>query len=410
MINVLYDLQLSMLNSLEDGEFLFTPDSNTNVATFTIKNILKNHNDIIFLILVPTPKKIAGMNASDKISKVLKKFTEDLSEFKNRIVLLPYDYFGNPFVDRMTFDSREISKVIKDYSIDLVFTNDPCKVLSYKTLLYYKQKKIFPVICRNHWVSGKLDRKVPEEIDFFIRQFEGAIYSESISFNSNYAIELFLSNAKEFFNNEVIEKVRKKCIAVETVDIGKIDKYKTDKKFDKFTISWMHRLSYYTNYENVFNAYSELYKKRKDFQMIVSDPGNKFSQDSLKKRWPFIKKINKKTWTHEKYLETCWMSDMTIGYHSYPATWGGLSITEQMAAETIPLMYNKYCYPEMFYPIFYDYVLFEDYYQMLEKTEKIIDNEIIKKQLKLTSRNFAIEKLSMNKYTEIIYNEIKKCL
>lgn len=409
MINLLFDLQLSMLTSLDDGDFLFTPDSNCNVATFTIKNLVRKYQDLNIYVLVPSPSKIVGLNKKSRFDTIYRKFTEDLSEYKDRIKLVKYNYFGNPFVDRMTFNSRELKKSLKDIErIDVVFTNDPCKVLSYKTFFYYKEKRIVPVICRNHWVTGKKDRKVPEQIDFFIRQFEGAVYSESMSFNSNFAINLFLENAKEFFSKDIIKRVKSKCYAIETVDIEKIDKYYVPEKFDIFSILFAHRLSYYTGWKETLDSLLQLWEKRKDFQVFVPDPGNKTTQDELKNKYPFINKIDKSNWSHEDYLKLCWKMDLCLGNHKCPATWGGLSITESMCAHTVPIMPNRWAYKEMMWKKTDSKIFFKDEKEMNHIIERYIDSKNSLENMKLSARKFCEKNLSINKYIDKTYSEIKK--
>src|SRR3990167_4842622 len=145
-VNILFDLQLSVVDSLDDGRFLFTTDSNANVACYTINGLLeKNPGWKVFLLVPPAKSTTKGLTFPDKLSE--------------RVVLVNYEYFGNPFMDRMTFLTRSLSKIKEQ--IDIVYTNDPTKVLNYKTYFFYKQDKIIPVICRNHWVTGKANRKVP---------------------------------------------------------------------------------------------------------------------------------------------------------------------------------------------------------------------------------------------------------
>lgn len=390
-INILYDLQLSALDSLEDGRFLFTPDSNVNVATFTVNGLLeKNPNWHVYLLVPPKEKTAGGLIFP--------------SELSDRVTKIEYDYFGNPFMDRMTFLPRSLPK-----NIDIVYTNDPCKVLAYKTYYYYALKKIIPVICRNHWVTGKTDRKVPEQIDFITRQVEGVIKGDWMTFNSLFAANIFLENASEFFSEETVSSLVDKMACFETVDVKKVDRHRTTKRLcDEFLILWAHRLSYYTGWEKTFVALLQVWEKRKDFRVLIPDPGNKFTQKELKERYPFMLEIDKKSWTHEKYLEACWASDIVLGNHQYPATWGGLAITEPMAACTVPIMPNRWAYNEMYWMNAKN-IFFEDEKEMVELVEHYIDlpKEILDKK-KERSRKFCLERLSMKKYISTIEDKINE--
>lgn len=402
-ITVLMDLQLS---SLENGKFLITPDSNVNVALFTIKNmLLKFPGKYFFILLVPRRSSI-------KDGKSFQELATDsfFKELNTDITYLEHDYFKNPFVDRMTFSSFSLDdEFYKEEMrrVDVVYTNDPCKVLSYKTYFYYLLNKMIPVISRNHWVSGKLDRKVPEEIDFFMRQVEGANVGNSMSFNSKFAVDFFLENCKEYFNEDFIDSLVKKLKYFDTVDARKVDSFANNGRFEKFTILWAHRLSYYTGWKETLDALLKLWSRRQDFQVIVPDPGNKMTQEKLKEEYPFIKKVNKEEWTHEKYLETCWKCDVVLGNHKYPATWGGLAITEPMVALTCPILPKRHSYPEMFYDRKDCFFVDED--DMIKKIEKFMDDPATLIVRKAEARKFCLLNLSMRSFVEKIDNQISEC-
>jgi len=402
-----------MVDNYNDGKFLFTVDSNVNVATFTLNGLAELHPDWDFYVLVPGLHKIVYQK--DKIN--IRDYFPD--KLEKNIHLKEYRYYGFPFLDRMQFDIPSLD-IINLPKIDLMLLNDPTKVLSYKTYLYNRQKTFVPIISRNHWVSGKSDRKVPEEVDFFLRQLEGSIYGTYSTFNSQFAKKLFLENAKEFLNDDKIAEIEKKCFGFETADMKKLLKHKetmtsevAEKKHDKFTILWAHRLSYYTNFEKVFDLLNVLYNRRQDFQTIASDPGNKFTQEELHKRWPHIKILDKTNWTHEKYLTECWKASAVIGWHSYPATWGGLSAVEPMCCGAVPILYDDYAYKEMFYskPIeIINKIFFKNGEEMLRNIEHLIDDASDREMLSELTVKFVTEELSMTNYISKLDTLINKAL
>jgi len=382
MTNILYDLQLSVI---KDGKFIISTDSNVNVAKFTIFGLLEQNPDYHFVVLVPrdyqcdvNPKEI----------------------FKHeRITVREYPYFKNSFVDRMSFDSVKMAGLLKDIKIDLVMTNDPCKVLPYKTLFHALYGEIIPVIARNHWVTGQVHRKQVESIDYVIRQTEGAIYADYSTFNSEAAIQMMLEGGREFFKEDAIQKAYDKCVPVETVDSKKMDKYGVKgqlKLFPETVILFAHRLSYYTGFDEVFEVLDRLHSEGHIFIAYFPDPGNKFSQEELKKAHPYIQVIDKSKWTHEDYCRLCWQADIAIGNHNIPTSWGGLSLTEPMAAYTCPLMPKKDAYLEMFYET--DDVFFKDKNEMYEKLKCLLENPDLLEKNKELAGKFAREELSQEKY------------
>ena len=411
-MNILYDLQLSVLTSLNDGDFIFETDSNVNVARFTIKGLLKIDKNIKFFVLVPPIEKIKAYK-EEKI-KHISEFMKELKD-EDRVTFVEYPYYGNPFVDRMSFNPSALKTALEekcyDYGskIDVVYTNDPNKVMSYKTFFYQQQNEFLPIISRNHWVTGRMHRKVPAEIDFIIRQIEGTLSSECSTFNSKAAMEMLIENSKEHFNDEVRDSLKKKSRYVETVDIEKIDSFKQDKESNTFTILWGHRLSYYTGWEETFETLNNLHKKGLQFQLIAPDPGNKFKQSDLKEKYPFLKVIDKETWTHEDYMKACWEADLAIGNHNIPTTWGGLALTEPMAALTVPIMPKKDGYLEMFYKNQEaDNIFFENKKELEDLIEMYINDNALLTRMKAKSRRFCEQSLSMDRYINTIYDIIVK--
>jgi glycosyltransferase involved in cell wall biosynthesis len=311
----------------------------------------------------------------------------------------------------MSFNPKALSKALGDIHIDLVYTNDPCKVLAYKTFFYHKQNEFLPVMTRNHWVTGKIHRKVPEEIDFIIRQVEGSYIADFASYNSKSAKRMMIENAKEFFNDKVEEKLDRTGFVTETVDAKKVDKYKTSKDKDsKFTILFAHRLSYYTGWEEAFDALKELYESGMDFTLIAPDPGNKFTQRELKKRYPFLQEIDKSSWSHEDYLRTCWKADLAIGNHNIPTTWGGLALTEPMAAYTVPIMPKKDGYLEMFFREYDNEIFFENMEDFKRIVKAYYDSPESLEKMKKEARRFVNEKLNMDDFISSIDNALTASL
>ena len=382
------DLQLSVIN--EEGNFIFNTDSNVNVADFTIRGLLEKNPDWEFYLLVPPSEMIVNKG----------EFFKD-----SRIHLLEYAYFNNPFVDRMSLNAQSLAKTLEGIHIDLVYTNDPQKVLPYKTFFYWKQNEFVKIITRCHWVTGKIHRKVPEEIDFVIRQTEGGIYSKYITFNSQTAVKMFLENAKEFYNEETIDKLREKCIAIETVDVAKVDKQKQERIASNIPILlFAHRMSYYTGYAEVLEIMDEMYREGYQFQAYFPDPGNKQSQESLHIRYPFIIPIDKSTWTHEDYLKLCWKCDVAIGNHNIPTSWGGLALTEPMSAFCAPAMPDKDGYKEMFYED--REVFFWGKGQLKKLLIKYILDEAFLKEKQEEARKFCVEKLETSHSMSLCYGFI----
>ena len=420
-LNLIYDLQLSVLTHLRDGKYIFSTDSNVDVASFIIRGLIARHPDWHIYLVLPLPEQFAD----DR--DIQDQFHGELPW--DNITFLNVRHFGNPFMERLSFSPADLAESLVyngDPIIDVVYTNDPCKVLAYKSFFHYRQMEksegghvdvaTMPVITRVHWVTGRADRKVPEALDFFIRQFEGVLASDWATFNSWFAVSLFLENAQEFFHANAIERVRVKCEGLETVDVEKMDRYHNETlgtqnrarylEPELPIILWAHRLSYYTGWDQTFDTLSRLWLGGfRSFRVVATDPGNKVQQVDLAARFPFIIPLDKQHWTIADYVQLCWDADLVIGNHQHPSIWGGLAITEPMAARTAPLLPKRHSYPEMFYDD--PHVFYQSDDALAFQTKAILTTPLLRQQLGILARQFCTERLSMIRFIDRIAAKIE---
>jgi len=409
-MRILYDLQLSVVDSYRDGKFLFETDSNVDVASTVLRGIARLRPG--WEVVVPVPP-------GDRIVRGYPAFHGDLPA---SVKLVEQDMFGDPFVGRHSFDARSLLRALDERGltdVDYVYTNDPCRALAYKTFFHRVTGKMVPVASRWHWVTGRADRKVPEPLDFVVSQGEGALVSDVCYFDSKFAVDQFLYNLGEHFNQEAVGSIRPKCRTGVAVDVDKMDSempmfatYRDQRPLWKyFVIAWCHRLSYYTGWEQVFDALLKLWERRQDFRVVVTDPGNKYpDQAALAARWPFIDPIDKAAsgWDLKDYLRLCWRADAVIGNHQVPAIWGGLAITEPMAAFTAPLMPDRDAYREMCFEETREHVLWRDYDDMLRKLEALMDSPELLDRVKAEARKFCVDALSPERYVAEIVDDAER--
>ncbi len=404
-MRMLYDLQLSVVDGYRDGRFLFHTDSNVDVASTALRGIAKIRPD--WELVVPVPPL-------DQIVDGRRNFHGDLPA---NVKLVTQEAFGDPFVGRQSFDARSLLWGLdhaQATDVDYVYTNDPCRALAYKTFFHRVTGRFVPVASRWHWVTGRADRKVPEPVDFAVSQGEGAIVSDVCYFDSRYAVEEFLGNMHEHFNYGTIDAVAEKCKTGVAVDVDKIDAvHPGHAPVDpSLLILWAHRLSYYTGWEQVFDALAQLWNRRPgSFRVIATDPGGKHDQRELARRWPFIEPLEKNGYPYlgvNDYLRLCWRASVVIGNHTVPAIWGGLALTEPMAAWTAPLMPNRWAYREMCTDEMAPHVLFEDMPDMIRKLERLIDDPPLRNELGFRAWKFCRDQLSPARYVETIVADAER--
>ncbi|MHA1755517.1 MAG: hypothetical protein ACTSVV_02020 [Promethearchaeota archaeon] len=402
-INILYIPQLTVFNK-QNGKCLITADSNIVIMQGIINEFLKQNLPVSFYIIMPDISLIGDFNES--FNKTV------FGKENNNINWITFKYFpSHSFAQRYHFDFKQW-EIFKEFNIDIIINNTAPLTKNLRCLfkLFGQNPKIISFI---HFFDDIRFKKVPSEISYTLRQLESIFCSDLVVTQSETVKEQIEYNFKNIFRG-------KHNINIEvwncTYSQNEIDKYKTNEKFLKKTIIFPNRLSStgYSNHKRFFEAVNKIYRKRKDFQVIINNPTSSYTLTQLKKECQPIIFINKgKFLSREKYLNILWKSDIGVALFTQEGH-GGVSSKEFAAAECLPVFpkTNEY---KFLMPITYKGFVKKDLSNLEESLNYVLDicrtkkgEELAKKARELVYKRDAIEANAYKAVSQILTLNEKK--
>ena len=307
-----------------DGKVLLNKDSNISVLRNLIGTDFTEQNEILIAL---------------EFSKNNCIIDQEL----NYNFMLCFDEshkFTNAMLERMHFNVDYFSE-IKKLDIDLVFVNEPTKVIPLK--------KIFtniPVVCYNHWLAFK---NMPE---ISLRQAEGMAAADCCFVNSNYVAEVVNNH---YIGTKDLGKIR--FVKAQPSFAGEI--YPVNKVTSSPSFIYNHRLSSDPYYADAYKCLCQICDilekcfKDKPMPMIyfTNPSGKKFDFDR-----PYFKEIHLET--QEEYKEFL-RSNKICGhlntFFNSAGMWS-MSTVDCAAAGNPCILPRKYGYAEIFESSYYGYV------------------------------------------------------
>jgi len=156
-------------------------------------------------------------------------------------------------------------------SLFTVLGNRKVKIISY---FHYIPIEKLPVKNRIFWEQSMNHNNLAQII--FKRQLEALITADYCITCSRFAIKFLKENIKT-----IGEKVNFKKLTYipPPISLEEVLENKTEEKFPLKTIVYNHRLYKHYGTTEIFDWLSELFTKRKDFQVLVTDPTFKRSRE-----------------------------------------------------------------------------------------------------------------------------------
>ena len=325
-MNILYILQQSIYNN--ENKWI-SADSNINMLVGILTEIVEKINWTVYILIAPL-KDFADIKSYDNIFK-----------HKN-VIFIPYTYPIDAFTIRQHFNIIEFDSIFKELpKIDIVWNNIIELSRNIKTYLFQKSKETKLISCC-YWMDTPEinEAKVATEISYQYRQFDGYECSDLCIFTCKSTKEAFFNNAKLVFKSNKINQIKKKSFIW---DFGfskkEADTYKLEEKFEKKTILFLNRLSgiNYTHHIEFIEAVNKLYEKRKDFQVIFTNPSGKYSIDELKELVKPLYIYKEGSLNRQEYFELLWKAD--ISFHGFILErMGGCSQVESLYCNNITIM------------------------------------------------------------------------
>jgi hypothetical protein len=244
MKEVLYIPFFSMQDKVS-GRFLIRNDSNIHEMRCVIKAL--NTLDCSVDVLLPTGNHLEG-------------------DFN----VIEFDTYPNNLMQRFHFDTHRFEQIFRSKKYDLIIDNTPALTKNLFAVYYHLYRKFPKVISITHYVDYPSVGKVPFEVSYWDRQVESAKISTAVVFLSKKAKDQFLIESELY---EIEDKFKVWKMFISSEEIKSLASYRNKDKFPIKTILFPNRVSRtnHSNHVKFFKAIEELYKRRQDFKVLVSN-------------------------------------------------------------------------------------------------------------------------------------------
>jgi hypothetical protein len=308
-------------------------DSGVQLKKELIRAILGRRKDFFFYLLVP--------------AKLLATFQ---AEFQTkRVTLIPVNFVPRQQGGAFHFDVREITSVLdfKRVDIDLLFVNEPeltAPLLDLFNKVHFFDVHSFGYI---HWMDWKKSDNVKNRwnLPANLTILTSVLLSAVTGCNSNYGKERIMREALTWFNSATVELIARKLVPLwPGIESKEIIAAKTTKRFRQKTIIFPFRAQKYTGFKSLVEIHlANLWKRRQDFRLLLTNPSDYDFVKKYHERFPFVKVCHL---ARRDYLATLWKSDIVVGLHNGSNQWS-LAAVEAIAAECVPLLNQASFFPEM---------------------------------------------------------------
>lgn len=325
-MRILWIPQISSLSS--DGIVLLNKDSNINFLRSLIGTKFTRTNNIY----------VAFEFSQDNCTVLDSEFEENFYAIFNNTRT-----FTNAMLERFSFDANFFQRVSKMADFDVVFVNEPAKVIPLK--------KIFPnsvIATYNHWLAFK---NMPE---IELRQFEGMKAADICFVNSDYAKNEIISYYHKRYNCKIGNIIK----AQPGYDERELFKSKDKNASAEFAFVYNHRLSSDSYYLNAYQTLLRICDSLECSTKIEDMPTIYFTNPSgkdFKLDKPYFKSIS--LGSSEEYYNFL-RSDKILGHlNTFFTSCGMWSMSTVDCAITgnICLLPKSFGYAEIFNNNYYGY-------------------------------------------------------
>jgi hypothetical protein len=354
-------------------------DSGVQLQCELITAILRKRSDFFFYLLIPR-----------ELAPLL------LPRFRGKNVqLVPVGALSRQQGGGYHLDVRELSSVFDLHKVDVdaLFVHQP--ELTAGLLNHFNKTHFFDVhsVGYVHWMDWQRSDNVknrwndPSNLSIMT----SILLSNATGCNSKYGKGRIMEEAKRWFNEETLKLFEKRIVPLRPgIDVQEVVTAKTRSRYEVTTIIFPCRAQKYTGFKSIVEVHlAKLWRKRKDFRLLVTNPSDYDYIKNLPDRFPFIEVAR---FDRAQYLEALWRADIVVGSHNGTNQWS-LAIVEALAANCVPLFNQESFLPELLLdplPASYRDEVEEAYFyyrgEFAAKLEGILDNiEYHRKRMKRIS-------------------------
>lgn len=246
----------------------------------------------------------------------------------------------DPVLARYTFHTDFWRATLAAEQPDVIINCVAELTRNFRALLWSMDLRV-PVIQCCYWLDLPhiYEGKIAEELSYELRQLDGALAADAVVFTCQSAKEGFFDNLKELggFNGEYIEK--KSTIWDFGFSAEEIEQGEQDISFDKCTFLFPNRLSDngYTHFQTFIDAANILWQRRKDFQVVFTNPSQRIPWSELKQRVKPLYIVKESQLTRTEYVATLWKTHVVVSLF-LTERYGGCANVEAMYAQNLPIM------------------------------------------------------------------------
>jgi len=228
-------------------------DSNYVHIKKVVENYTKLYPDTYFII--PFPIKHF-------------KYFEDGFFDNPKVERIPYKIPLAKKINNITFDGEWYKDVIEKYNIAIVYNQIPEVTGQLKCIDTHFQSNI-SVVNQHHYIyHDSLPYTLEGQMQYVYWQILGDVLADENIFNSKYTMWMVEDNVKKYMP-DFTDKIKGTVVPFGLYNPEDVIK---NKKFDKFTFVYNHRLQAYKNWEVTFDMFDDLYKDY-DFDVAVCPVG-----------------------------------------------------------------------------------------------------------------------------------------
>ncbi len=299
-------------------------DSGVRLQKELIECLSRRRPDFFFYLLIP----------KEMVDALRPLFTT------SNVELIPSGCISRQQGGAYHFDVREMKETFDflDFDVDVLFINQP--ELTPAFLNYFNKVHFFDVHSLGyvHWMDWRHYDNVKNRwnIPTNLSALTSILLSEVTGCNSEYGKNRILQQAARFFNETVMEEIQRKLVVLRPgVNVREIQRARSDRRHRLKTLIAPYRTQKYTGFKSLVEIHlARLWKQRKDFQLILTNPSAYDYTKRYRERYPFVRV---RSFTREEYLEALWEADIVIGCHPGASQWS-LALTEALAADCVPLL------------------------------------------------------------------------
>lgn len=287
-------------------------DSYIQVIKKQIKLLNQIRNDLWFYLILPCP--VTSLN----FDNVTQYYT---------------DFESYPPTMRSHFKVDVIRKMLGHHiDIDIIMSHLPEHTHNLVNTVYNTTHHIPPIFGYCHWFDLKQVVAWPK--DSFLQNITGLLEYDKCYLNTQYQKDLVLNQAKETFNEKIIERLDN-ILQVQHLGVDESEIVDNINQTPEKIIVFNHRPDTYKHFKEFIKVTDKLYEKRKDFKVwipLLDKPNRDY----------VITTKGEKDWYYKELRKCC------VGF-SPKQKYGGWSVaTTDGIMNGVPyIMYDETYYKEL---------------------------------------------------------------